>query len=107
NHFVFNLFDADLTRFNAWMAEHEAMPQPLYPVVRGRLTEINGTPVRDAVTKENEDAQRALNRDLVLTEVTETTLPESNRVTDGDWPPQPGTVSVERELAVNLGLQRG
>lgn len=107
NHFVFNLFDADLSRFNTWLAEHEALPQPLYPVVRGRLTEINDVPVRDAVTKENEDAQRALDRDLVLTEVTDTTLPDSNRVTDGDWPPAPGTVSVERELAVNLSLHRG
>lgn len=105
NHFVFNLFEQDLTPLQAWLDEHHALSQPLYPIVRGRLTDINQVPVRDAVTKENDDAQRALNRDLALTAIQPgQALPPSNQVIDGDWPPQAGGVSVEKELAGNLGL---
>jgi len=68
NYFIFNLFSEDLGRIDQWITEQKAIPQPLYPVVRGRLTSINDRPVRDAVTKESDQAERALNRDLVLTE---------------------------------------
>lgn len=105
NHFVFNLFEQDLPPLQAWLDAHQASSQPLYPIVRGRLTDINQVPVQDAVTKENDDAQRALNRDLALTAIQPgQALPPSNRVISGDWPPQAGGVSVEKELAHNLGL---
>lgn len=105
NHFVFNLFEEDLPPLEAWLEEHGAISQPLYPIVRGRLTDINQVPVREAVTKENDDAQRALNRDLALTAIHPgQLLPPSNRVIDGSWPPRSGAVSVEKELAHNLGL---
>lgn len=108
NHFVINLFDADRETFRAWIDEAGARPEPLYPVVRGRLTEINGVPVREAVTKEDDDdrGQRALNRDLSLTE--NAALPASNVVRRGAWHgTRPGEVSVEAELAASLGLDIG
>lgn len=106
NHFIINLFDQDRDILRAWQDRHGARAEPLYPIVRGRLTGINDQPVREAVTKENDRAERALNRDLALTEGD--TLPRSNQVVDGDWhgdgPPPSQVVSVEKELADSLGL---
>ena len=106
NHFILNLFEQDQAVLADWQQRHDAIAEPLYPIVRGRLTAINGVPVREAVTKENDRAERALNRDLALTE--ERQLPDSNRIVDGRWHEQrPGEVSVEAELAESLGLAIG
>ncbi|MDF1820599.1 MAG: ABC transporter permease, partial [Alcanivoracaceae bacterium] len=106
NFFVINLFDQDLETLASWQERHGARSEPLYPIVRGRLTLINDAPVRDAVTKENDRAERALNRDLALTENTQ--LPDSNRVVDGDWHGDAtAEVSVEERLADALQLAIG
>ena len=91
NHFVLNLFERDLDGFNNWLTEQDAVPQPLYPIVRGRLTEINGEPVSRAVTKERENNHESLNRDLALTEAAN--MLASNKILTGEWHPAPGTVS--------------
>lgn len=106
NHFILNLFAEDQPVLEQWQQQHGAVAKPLYPIVRGRLTLINDVPVREAVTKENDRADRALNRDLALTE--ESRLPESNLVRDGQWHgKRRGEVSVEAELADSLGLKTG
>lgn len=110
NYFVLNLFDRDLETLQSWAAEYSAEPQQLYPVMRGRLTEINGVPVREAVTKDNDGAPEALNRDLILTQAA--LLPAGNRLHSGQWhvginPPTTANVSVEQELAEKLGLRLG
>ncbi len=116
NHFVLNLFDRDMPVFEQWLKQHEALAQPLYPVVRGRLSTINGVPVREAVTKEKKSSQRHLNRDLILTEAS--TLPASNQINSGQWhgittvnasptKPTQHEVSVEQEIANRLGLKLG
>lgn len=109
NYFVLNLFDQDLDAFRDWLDRHDARVPGYYPVVRGRLTRINDEPVREAVTKEEDDddqGQRALNRDLSLTEAE--TLPDSNLTLEGRWIGEAaGEVSVESELAESLGLAVG
>ena len=115
NHFVLNLFAGDMPVFEEWLKQHQAIPQPLYPVVRGRLSTINAVPVREAVTKESESSQRHLNRDLILTEAN--VLPASNQINSGQWhgeevPDQTKNaaihrVSVEQEIADRLGLKLG
>lgn len=110
NYFVLNLFDRDRETLQRWIAQHSAQPQELYPVVRGRLTEINQVPVREAITKESSGEQEALNRDLILTQTTR--LPNGNRVHSGQWHTADGVqmaagVSVEQELAQKLGLKLG
>lgn len=105
NYFVINLFDQDIDDFKNWLTDHNSEAQPLYPVVRARLTEINDQPVRDAVTKEQDRAERALNRDLSLTQAAR--LPESNKLTDGRWATGPDEVTVETKLAESLGLELG
>ncbi len=105
NYFVINLFDQDLDGFRKWLDQHGSESQPLYPVVRARLTAINGESVRDAVTKEEDRAERALNRDLSLTE--SNSLPDSNVMSEGHLAGQPGEVTVETKLAESLGLALG
>ncbi|MEQ8799610.1 MAG: hypothetical protein RJQ08_07490 [Salinisphaeraceae bacterium] len=107
NYFLLNVFDADLPALDAWLADHNAIAKPRYPVTRARLTEINDQPVRQAVTKESRQAGNALNRDLVLTETDR--LPPSNQVSVGRWHGEDDTtgVSVETELARGLGIALG
>ena len=119
NHFVLNLFERDMTAFEQWLDGYDAIAQPLYPVVRGRLSRINGVPVKEAITKEKKSGHRHLNRDLVLTEAN--LLPDSNIINSGQWHgdnalnvKQESTtlstinsVSVEQEIADNLGLKLG
>ena len=119
NHFVLNLFEHDMPPFEQWLEQHDAIAQPLYPVVRGRLSTINTVPVREAVTKENKSSQRHLNRDLILTEAS--VLPASNSINGGQWHGKAAldssptkttkatihSVSVEQEIADRLGLKLG
>lgn len=105
NHFVLNLFEKDFEVFNQWLDKQQAIGQPLYPIVRGRLTEINSVPVSMAVTKDKENRNEALNRDLALTEAAD--MLASNKINSGAWHPASNTVSVEQELADRLGLKLG
>lgn len=115
NHFVLNLFEGDMPAFEQWLTQHDAINQPLYPVVRGRLSRINNVPVKVAITKEKTSGHRHLNRDLVLTEAN--SLPDSNRIISGQWHGDKAinlrqesaihSVSVEQEIADNLGLNVG
>jgi putative ABC transport system permease protein len=64
NHFAFNILPQDVASIQRFFATNRIQTSALYPIVRGRLTEINGKPVTQAVTKEesnNEALQRELN----------------------------------------------
>ncbi|WP_324730848.1 ABC transporter permease [Pseudomonas paeninsulae] len=109
NHFALNVLPADKDAFAARLAELSPHPAPLYPVVPGRLTMINGEPVRQIVSKESQ-GERAVRRDLSLTWSAD--LPEGNQLLAGAWwntstaDDLPG-VSVESELAKSLQLKLG
>ena len=109
NHFALNVLPADKEAFAARLAELSPHPAPLYPIVPGRLTMINGEPVRQIVSKESQ-GERAVRRDLSLTWAAD--LPEGNQLLAGTWwsasttDDLPG-VSVESELAESLQLKLG
>lgn len=109
NHFALNVLPEQRDAFAARLAELSPHPAPLYPIVAGRLTLINGEPVQGFVSKDSQ-GERAIQRDLSLTWAAN--LPVGNVLVDGQWwsdLPQrdlPG-VSVESELAESLGLQLG
>ncbi|MFN3586473.1 MAG: ABC transporter permease, partial [Moraxellaceae bacterium] len=112
NQFAIGIAPDDLQAFNNALESLDIAPQALYPVVRGRLTAINGDTVQRAVTKENdEDAERdnALNRELNLT--WSDALPAGNILKAGTWwqaaAMQDNPVSVETRLAKRLGLKLG
>lgn len=109
NHFALNVLPEEREAFAACLAELSPHPAPLYPIVAGRLTLINGEPVQGIVSKDSQ-GERAIQRDLSLTWAAN--LPAGNVLVDGQWwndLPQsdlPG-VSVESELAESLGLKLG
>jgi putative ABC transport system permease protein len=108
NHFAINILPDQVDDFGSFMEESGIETAQLYPMVRGRLVEINGTAVRKAVTKEARD-DNALNRELNLTWTTK--LQEDNHILDGRWwqPDDTGKpfVSVESKLAKRMGIRMG
>ena len=111
NRFVFDILQKDSDAFNALIQEND-IDTHLYPIVRGRLVSINGKVVQTAVSKEGEDSDEALNRDLSLTQVA--SLPYENEIVAGEFigqlPPEWAAqtpVSVESRLAEELSLALG
>ncbi len=105
NHFALNLFTDQLKKFNQTLATEKISPQPLFPIVRGRLIKVNGDNVHQQVTKDTQ-GQRAVQRDLSLTYAL--TLPDNNSISAGDWwqnsTPEKGQVSIEQKLAKSLKI---
>lgn len=98
NYFLVNIAPEQLAPVKTFLAERQIVPESFYPIVRARLTQINGT-----VTEGNKD--EALNRELNLT--WQSQKPEHNPVTAGHWPPKAGEVSMEAELATRLNIHLG
>ncbi|WP_039056153.1 putative ABC transporter permease subunit YbbP [Enterobacter sp. Bisph1] len=98
NYFLLNIAPEQVTPVKAFLAQHAVKPEAFYPIVRARLTEINGQP-----TEGNPD--EALNRELNLT--WQQQRPDHNPLTAGSWPPKAGEVSIEEGLAQRLGLKLG
>ena len=79
----------------------------LYPMIRGRLTHINGTQLTRN-TYQNGDARRLAEREFNLSTVAD--LPETNEIIAGKWyqdAPGVAEASVEQGLAKTLGLKLG
>lgn len=98
NYFLINIATEQVTPLKAFLAEHQIVPESFYPVVRARLTAINGKP-----TEGNED--EALNRELNLT--WQNTRPDHNPIVAGNWPPKADEVSMEEGLAKRLNVALG
>ncbi|MGP3590138.1 putative ABC transporter permease subunit YbbP [Vagococcus sp. WN89Y] len=98
NYFLLNIAPEQVTPLKAFLAGHNVIPEAFYPIVRARLTEMNGQS-----TEGNQD--EALNRELNLT--WQAQRPDHNPLVAGSWPPKPGEVSVEEGLAERLGLKIG
>lgn len=98
NYFLLNITQDQVPQVRAFLASHQVKPETFYPVARARLTDLNG---KEADPKRD----NALNRELNLTWTGE--RPDHNPLTAGSWPPQPGEVSMEAELAGRLGVKLG
>ncbi|AHF68178.1 ABC transporter permease [Pseudomonas cichorii] len=110
NYFVLNVLPSEKENFAQTLSRLSTHSAPLYPVVPGRLVNINGEPVGNFVTKDSR-GENATRRDLSLTWAAD--LPEGNRLTAGNWwapataaDAKPG-VSVEAKLADSLGIKLG
>jgi putative ABC transport system permease protein len=106
NHFAFNILPQDVAAMQGFFAANRIPASDLYPMVRGRLIEINGTTVTRAVTKEEDSG--AIRRELNLTWTD--TVPSDNRLVRGAWwnnPMPANPVSVEEKLAQKLGIETG
>ncbi|MBY5968445.1 ABC transporter permease [Halomonas denitrificans] len=127
NHFAINIQPTERDAFERQLGDIAQTTSDLYPMVRGRITAINGEPPRQAVPADAQ-GENALRRELNLT--WRASLPSGNRLVAGEWfaasanaddwlsqvdaepaASSPETVtapiSVERELAERLGLTLG
>jgi len=110
NYFVLNVLPDQKDAFAQQISKLSPHAAPLYPVVPGRLMNINDEPVNNFVTKDSR-GENATRRDLNLTWAA--TLPEGNTLTSGNWWATDGEtsavpgVSVETKLAESLQIKLG
>jgi len=105
NYFLINVAPDDITEVDSFWEANGVEQTLSYPMVRGRLTQINGEEAADFVDSSKD--VNALRRELNLTYSDD--LPSDNRIIEGRWF-SPGTaegVSVEQELAGELGVEVG
>lgn len=108
NHFVVNVLPDEVEAFRSFMQARGLDSAELYPLVRGRLANINGERLSERLSPDDERAG-AVHRELNLT--WSDSLPDDNNIIAGSWW-QPGEegealVSVEAGLAERLGVELG
>jgi len=124
NYFAINIQPTERDAFEQAVAPRVETQSTLYPMVRGRITAINGQPPIEAVPPDAR-GDNSLRRELNLT--WQSALPEGNQVVAGEWFSQPSEpqgwmseveatpqeashvvpISVEDGLAERLGLGLG
>ncbi|EGQ7763713.1 ABC transporter permease [Vibrio alginolyticus] len=102
NVFALNIGDYELDNYLETLDKNGVTRSQAYPIIRGRLTEINGQNVKE-VEYEGEGSD-AIRRELNLT--WGDSLPEYNDVLSGEWTNK-GSVSVEADVANDLGIKLG
>ncbi len=106
NYFAFNISPDQIDEFKTFLEKNKISPPAIYPMVRGRMTTLNGQSilkvVPDAAKQHN-----ALHRELNLSR--SKTLPKNNKIVAGNWRQSPNQagISVERNLAEDLDLHIG
>lgn len=123
NHFVVNIAPHEINDFEALIAQQNLTHSGLYPLVRGRLTMVNGEQAKAHRSEGNADSENntseessepeALTRELNLS--WSALLPEGNTLIEGDWWTEnqalatkgAAWVSVEQGMARSLSLKLG
>ncbi len=108
NHFLVNIPPDELPQVQTLLQEAGVRPEPIYPMMRARLTHINGI----ETTEEQRSTSNALRRELNVTWAEK--LAADNKILQGQWWDQwqrketdlPG-VSVEMNTATEIGLKLG
>lgn len=105
NRFVINIMPDQADAFQANLRAAGVLQYDWYPMIRGRLVEVNG---RSISPDDYEDgrAKRMVDREFNLSN--SSTLPDKNRVVAGQW--QAGEAdgaSVEEGIAKTLNLKLG
>ncbi|MFT5643079.1 MAG: putative ABC transport system permease protein [Janthinobacterium sp.] len=108
NRFIINIMPVQKDAIAARLAQAGVLTAPLYPMIRGRLTAVNGNPVT-ATTYTNERAKRLTEREFNLSTMSQ--MPQENEIIEGQWfqgePGAPAEASVEEGIAKTLGLKLG
>ena len=108
NRFVINVQPDQRALFNQQFIDAGIAKPETYPMVRGRLIAVNGTPTGPELFGEAR-AKRLVDREFNLSYLAD--LPKHNQVIEGKWftPRQleEGALSVEDGIAKTLNLKRG
>ncbi|TAA47994.1 ABC transporter permease [Corallincola spongiicola] len=112
NFFLVNVNPDERTVLAQQITNQKGRLSGFYPIIRGRLTSINGEKVVDdrdgkVAIKEQQGRRRGINRELNLTWTD--TLPEDNVIEAGDWQKTVNGegLSVEEGMAKRLELELG
>ena len=106
NHFVINILPDQVAPFSAFLRERHIASAQIYPMVRGRLTAVNGVAVAERARREGDEP---IHREFNLT--WSDNLQQDNVIIAGHWwqasdrgKPR---VSVEQGVAERLGIKLG
>ena len=109
NHFVMNVADNEVEAVQALLATHTDYDGHLFPMIRGRVTSVNGEPAEswaETHRRGPEGPRLRSERNLTWSD----TLPDNNVLVEGGWWPE-GTdaalLSLEDEYAARFGLGVG
>lgn len=105
NHFLINIQPGEVAGLRDFLGQRGLHSVELFPMVRGRLTAINGRPVGPD-DYANPRAKRLVEREFNLSQIDR--LQEDNRILAGRWwnagDRGQGAASVEEGLAKDLGI---
>jgi putative ABC transport system permease protein len=108
NRFVVNIQPGQVQPLAQFLARNGVADATSFPMVRARLTAINGRAVA-ASDYTDESAKRQIDREFNMSFMQ--TMPPGNRVTEGRWFTREdfsrGAVSVEVWIAARLGIKLG
>jgi putative ABC transport system permease protein len=105
NRFLLGVQPGQLAEVKAFFAARGIAAPDLNPMVRGRLTAVNGRKVSEADFAE-ERARRLVEREFNLSYADQ--LPAHNAIVQGAWfSPRENAVSVEEGIARTLGWRMG
>ncbi|MDH3303968.1 MAG: FtsX-like permease family protein [Gammaproteobacteria bacterium] len=108
NHFLINIQPNEVEAVGEFFEKNGMRVPSFTPLVRARMTSINGESVKDRKYP-NEDGRWLANREANLSWTAE--MSASNELLEGEWWPRdydgPPLVSIEEESAVNAGLTIG
>jgi putative ABC transport system permease protein len=108
NRFLINIQPDQLKPLRMFFGNHGVSEPHFYPMVRGRLIQINDRPVSSA-QYEDDRARRLVNREFNLSWTTR--MPSDNAVLAGEWwgamPQRPDQFSMESGIAETLGVRLG
>lgn len=106
NRFLVNIQDDQVAPLKRFFAERNLAEPALYPMIRGRLVQINDRSV-SAADYADERAKRQIEREFNLSWAAK--LPKDNRILSGQWWPErgasPGQFSMEDGIAQRLGVK--
>ncbi len=110
NHFLMNVRESQIPEVEQFLAEHDTESAGFFPMVRARLTHIDGIAAADLPDVSQDE--RLLTREQNLSWAHD--LPDDNEVIDGQWwqsgevaDGEMAQVSLEKDFAERLNLKVG
>jgi putative ABC transport system permease protein len=111
NRFLVNVKQTEVPEINQFLQSHQIKSSQLYPVVRGRLTAVNGEKLRKKASKEesntSDQGRTGIGRELNLT--WQESVNQGNDIVAGEaWQKNANAqVSIEQGIAKRLDIKLG
>ncbi|RTR34187.1 ABC transporter permease [Shewanella atlantica] len=106
NYFLVNISPDEEAELGNYLKANTVKTTDIYPVIRGRLTEINGEKLISAEQeKAGAKGRLGISRELNLT--WRDSLPPNNEILEGEFNLNESDVSVESGVAERLGIKIG